>query len=108
MFFDIALTITKWDLLVPPLPERNIWTGITLCPLYFTKSLAHLWTILNTSLCLEFEELIPTAISSSVNICGIKLEIPEVLFFSVSCASVSLKSSVSGGLSFSTYVDLDY
>ena len=57
-----------------------------------------------TSLCFEFKEFMPFAISSSGNICGIKLGIAEVLFVSVSSKSFSLGYSVPGISSFSIWL----
>ena len=53
--------------------------------------------------CFEFGEYMSFAISSSTNNCGIKLEIAEVLFVSVSTEKFSLGYSALGALLFSIW-----
>ena len=53
-------------------------------------------TTLKTSLCFEFKEFIPSAISSSGNIYGMILESADVLFVSSSSESLLLGYSALG------------
>ena len=101
-------------------------TGLTSCPSYFTYSIAHAWIISKTSyshilrkknlvsfhlwwteIVLKYEKIvfevkhfIPSAISSSGNICDIKLRIAEILFAFVSSESFSSGNSVPDVSSF--------
>ena len=53
-------------------------------------------TTLKASLCIEFKEFIPSAISSSGNICGMILGSADVLFVSSSSESLLLGYSALG------------
>ena len=88
----LYITFTKWDLHMSPLPERNMWFGSRLCLSYFAYSLAHVWITLKISFCFELKEF-TSAISSSGNICGMKLGSVEILFVSSSSESLPLGQS---------------
>ena len=69
-----------------------MWFGSRLCLSYFTYSLAHVWITLKISFCFELKEF-TSAISSSGNICGMKLGSVEILFVSSSSESLPLGQS---------------
>lgn len=99
--FDTTLSIvfTKSDLPLHPLPEKNMWTGLTLTPLCLTQ----LRATLNISRYLEFRGLILWKILLSGMFLDIKFGIAQFLFDFVFSSSWSLKYTAFFVSSFLTW-----